>query len=179
MFAETLDPTRLKCPLHRCGSSLSVSHSFGFKKARTIPRPRARRTESIHTLDPSWRTFRFDRPDRPVIGKRGSLQGWIQSCQCAQIRRPEEEKQPKASPCCFPRVLYGPHFSAVRVTLPTEAERMTSGIGIVSMSGWTSRMASNEEPLQFQYIERVLSVSLSLSTTIIPFNSSNSRRESG
>ena len=104
VFAEALDPARLVCPLHRCGSSLSVIRFacglFGLEDMVCKPTKSTIGTlEGSHiqiaTPSPpfshadsvfSTRLFSRHETNRAGPGKRESLPARFPGCQCTDFR---------------------------------------------------------------------------------------------
>lgn len=172
VLAESLDPTRLKSPLHGCGSSAfsrsGMSNRLDRGRFRIVFRtivPRSRRTRGRSVSGNRYLVAVVSKISQAVRGRTNPCEG---------KRLPAA---PRLCQCRIPRgfeVDPGGRIQIARVTLPTALASSRSGAGLLSLVPFGRSASTNGEGIPDRPVESVLSVSPSLSTTTSLF--SNPRR---
>jgi hypothetical protein len=174
VLAESLDPTRLKSPLHGCGSSAfsrsGMSNRLDPGRFRIVCRtivPRSRHTRGVSRRErgPAHRLAVVSQSSQAARGRTNPCEGQrlpavSRLCQC-RIRSTIEDDPSR-------------RIQIARVTLPTALASSRPGAGLLSRVSFRRSASTNGEGIPNRPLEAVLSVSPSLSTTTSLF--SNPRR---
>lgn len=191
VLAESLDPTRLKSPLHCCGSSAfsrsGISNRLDPGRFRIVSivsrsilsaRPRHTRGGGVSV----GRLCRLRRLRLPTL-VRPSRVSHASSTACGRTKLPARERgyPPRRGSvnAGFEDIagvddIPDGRIQSARVTLPTALASSRSGAGLLSLVSFARSGSTNGETVPDRPVEPILSVSPSLSTTTSIF--SNPRR---